>query len=164
MARRATLELLRTLRRRDVRAHAEGAASAAEQRTAAERAAEAARAARSSARADYDERVRAERAHVETGGATAGELARAHQGRVGVEERVERRDRAAAQAVEGAERARLHENRATLALERARRAESAVTERIAEGVRAGRIQTELRDEEHVLDAWNADRAKQRSPG
>src|SRR5262245_36799412 len=136
MARRATLELLRLLRRRDARARARQAATTAEQRVEADRAAENAAARRSVARAEYDDGVRAETAHLDAGAATAGDLARAHRRRVGAEERVERVERDAAHAAERAAHARRSEKGAFVALEQALTAESRVAERIADGARA----------------------------
>jgi hypothetical protein len=164
MAKRATLELLRAVRKRDAEATLVGAAHAARARAEAERAADAAMAAGAHARADVEGAIRAEREHVDGGRATAGDLARAHHHRVAAEARAEQGARAGAQAAEGAARARAHEQHAAAALEQALARKSRVSERIGDESRRDRARLEHRDEEGILDAWNARHGKGRSPG
>jgi hypothetical protein len=164
VGRRSTLDLLRALRRRDREQHGEAAATAARESDAAVRAARAASDVHAQAGLAQERAVAAERALVESGFSTAGELMHSHLARRAGEERLRALGAEALRAEEQAALASQERARATLALERADAAEARVQEAIAERALCDRARQEQRDQEAAGDHWNSNAAARRSRG
>lgn len=164
MGRRSTLDLLRALRRRDREQQGHVVARAARKSDAATRTAQAARAVHVAAGLVEERAVAAERARVEAGLSTAGELMSSHQLRRAGEERLRSLYTEAGRAEDVAARASDERARAAKAFERADMAEARVREAIEKRSLQVRAREERRDEEAAGDHWNSKAAGRRSRG
>ena len=164
MGRRSTLELLRTLRRRDREQQGRALASAIRKSDSAERAARAASAAQAVARSKQERAHDSARAHVDSGQATAGELLQAHRGLRVAEERFVELEAEARRAEQRAARADAERSRAASAFARADAARSLVDDHLGERAARVRERGERREEEAIGDHLNASAASRRSRG
>ena len=164
MGRRSTLDLLRALRRRDREQHGHAMATAARASDAAALALQAASAVHAEAGLKQRRAVADERALVESGSSTAGELMHSHLLRRDGEERLRSLAAEARHAEERAASASRERARAAMAFERADAAEARVREAIAERASRERARHERRDEDAAGDHWNSNAATRRSRG
>lgn len=164
MGRRSTLELLRTLRRRDRERQGQVTAAAVRASESSSRAERAVSAERARTNRTQQNAVAAEYSRVDSGLATAGELMLHHRTRRIGEERLRELDAEAHRAGERAESARAAREREEIAFQRVDAAEVRVREAIAARAASERARDDRRDEDAANDHFNSNAASRRSRG